>query len=117
MKYVPGTLLKHKKSGEFAILEHTYNQAFGKGDEGGDLAIIWLDDKENPEFSTAWRKKSEFLVIDSDIKKNLQKIRKYNKGEAAPISMNPELAEKLGYGSIHTYASAKSGSKKGGIKL
>lgn len=113
----PGTLLKFKKTGELAILEYTYNQAFGNGKDTGDLSIIWLDNKGNPEFSSAWRKKSEFLVIDSDIKKNLQKIRKYNKGEAAPISMNPELAEKLGYESIHTYASALSGSRKGEIKL
>lgn len=115
--YVIGCLLEHKNSGNKAFLEYSYRAAFGSG-SSNEISIIWLDEEGNPDWSSAWHQKSNFKVIDSDIEENLKKIRKYNKKEGgAPISMNPELAKKLGYTSIHTYASAMANRKHGDIKL
>jgi len=119
LKLVPGTLLKNKETGELVILEHTYEQAFGNSAYGGctisDLSICHLDDKGNINNSSAWHSSNNFEVIESDIEANIEKIVKYNNGGAAPISMNPDLARKLGYGSIHTYNS--SCYEEGEIKL
>ena len=57
--------------------------------------------------------------MESDVEANLKKIVKYNQeeGEGAPIAMNPKLAAKLGYTSIHTYDSARANRKEGDIKI
>ena len=115
-RFVIGSLLEHKESGQKALLEYSYAAAFG-GNDYNDLSVIWLDENGKLEYSSAWHSKRSFNIIESDIKTNMKKIRKFNKGDAAPICMNPDIAEKLGYGSIHTYASALAGKKKGDIKL
>ena len=116
-KIVPGTLVQHKKSGCLALVEHTYGQAFGG--RSNALSLLWLDDNGEIDFSSAWSYPSQFNILESDIEANLKKIVKYNRkcGEGAPIFMDSELAAKLGYTSIHTYASARANRKKGDIKL
>ena len=116
-KIVPGTLVQHKKTGELAFVEHTYAQAFGGRSKA--LSLLWLDDNGEIECSSAWSYPSQFNILESDIEANLKKIVKYNQeeGEGAPIFMNPKLAAKLGYTSIHTYESARADKKKGDIKL
>lgn len=115
--FVIGALLESKSDGNRCFLEHSYAQAFG-GKNYSSLSVIWLDEKGNPEYSSAWHRKSDFKVIDSDIESNLQKIIKFNKKSGgAPICMKASLARKLGYTSIHTYASAKANRKNGEIKL
>lgn len=116
-KYVVGCLLEHKQSGNKAFLEYSYRTAFGQG-SSNEISVLWLDEKGNPDWSSAWHKKSSFNVIDSDIEENLKKIRKYNRKQGgAPISMKPEFAKKIGYTSVHTYASAMACRKNGDIKL
>lgn len=115
--FVTGALLESKSDGSRCFLEHSYAQAFG-GRNYSSLAVIWLNKKGNPEYSSAWHNKSNFKVIDSDLESNLQKIIKFNKKSGgAPICMKASLAQKLGYTSIHTYASARSNRKSGEIKL
>ena len=116
-KIVPGTLVQHKKSGNLAFVEHTYAQAFGG--RSNQLSLLWLDKDGEIEDSSAWHSPSQFNILESDTEANLKKIVKYNQeeGEGAPICMKPSLAIKLGYTSIHTYESARSGRKKGSIKL
>ena len=116
-KIVPGTLVQHKKTGELAFVEHTYAQAFGGC--SNKLSLLWLDDDGEIENGIAWYSPSQFNIIESDVEENLKKIVKYNQeeGEGAPIGMDPILASKLGYDSIHTYESAIAGRKKGDIEL
>ena len=115
-KYLAGTLIESKSTGEKALIEHSYKEAFGSGSHN-ELSVIWLDKNGNPEYSNAWKKKSDFNMLESNVEENLKKIRKYNKGDAAPIGMNARLAIYLGYSSIHTYESALANSKEGSIKL
>lgn len=116
-KFAPGTLVQHKKSGSLAYVEYTYGQAYGG--RSNDLSLLWLDDDGEIECSTAWSSPSQFNIIESDIEENLKKIIAYNQkeGYGAPICMDPVLASKLGYDSIHTYESARAGRKKGDIKI
>ena len=115
--FIPGTLVQHKKTGELAFVEHTYAQAFGGQSKA--LSLLWLDDNGEIEYGSAWFQPSQFNIIESDVEANLKKIVAYNQeeGEGAPISMNPKLAVKLGYTSIHTYDSARAGRKEGNIKI
>ena len=115
--FVPGTLVQHKKTGELAFVEHTYAQAFGGRSKA--LSLLWLDDNGEIECSSAWFYPSQFNILESDVEANLKKIVAYNQeeGEGAPICMNPTLASKLGYTSIHTYESARANRKKGDIEI
>ena len=115
-KYLAGTLIESKSTGEKALIEHSYKEAFGSGSHN-ELSVIWLDKDDSPKGSTAWHSKSDFNILESDIEENLKKIKEYNKGEAAPIGMNKKLAIYLGYSSIHTYESALAHLKEGSIKL
>lgn len=115
-KYLAGTLIESKSTGEKALIEYSYKEAFGSGSHN-ELSVIWLNKNGNPAGSSAWNEKSNFNVLESNIEENLKKIRKYNKGEAAPIGMNAKLAIYLGYSSIHTYESALANLKEGSIKL
>jgi hypothetical protein len=115
---VPGTLIQDKTTGKKAIVEFTSLQAFQNG-SNSEVSLLWLDNNEEIDFSSAWHSISRFNILDSDIEENLKKIVKYNRkeGEGAPIGMKPEMAKKLGYTSIHTYSSAMSGRKRGDIKI
>lgn len=115
--FIPGTLVQHKKSGSLAYVEHTYGQAFGG--RSNDLSLLWLDDDGEIEGGSAWFSPSQFNIIESDVEANLRKIVAYNQeeSEGAPIGMNPTLASKLGYTSIHTYDSARACRKEGDIKI
>ena len=95
-KYLAGTLIESKSTGEKALIEYSYKEAFGSGSHN-ELSVIWLDKDDNLKGSTAWHSKSDFNILESNIEENLKKIREYNKGEAAPISMNIRLAIYLGY--------------------
>ena len=115
--FVPGTLVQHKKTGELAFVEHTYAQAFGGRSKA--LSLLWLDENGEIDYGSAWFQPSQFNIIESDVEANLKKIVAYNQeeGDGAPISMDPTLASKLGYTSIHTYESVMSGRKKGDIEI
>ena len=95
-KYLAGTLIESKSTGEKALIEYSYKEAFGSGSHN-ELSVIWLDKDDNIKGSTAWHSKSDFNILESNIEENLKKIREYNKGEAAPIVMNKKLAIYLGY--------------------
>ena len=115
--FIPGTLVQHKKTGRLAFVEHTYGQAFGG--RSNSLSLLWLDDNGEIDFSSAWSSPSQFNIIESDVEANLKKIVAFNQeeGEGAPIGMDPILASKLGYDSIHTYDSAMANRKEGDIKI
>ena len=95
-KYLAGTLIESKSTGEKALIEHSYKEMFGS-ESHSELSVIWLDKDGNPKDSTAWHSKSDFNILESNVEENLKKIREYNKGEAAPIGMNKKLAIYLGY--------------------
>ena len=110
-RWHPGYLIKDVK-GNLAIVEHDYSEAFG-GRDYTSLAIYELDSNENITYGWAWAKYENYCLVSKEpeiVSKNLEKIRKYNieRGDGAPICMNPELAKKLGFTSIHTYESAKA---------
>ena len=122
-RWHPGYLIKDAK-GNLAIVEHDYSEAFG-GRNYTSLAIYELDSNENIKFGWAWAEYENYCLVSKEpeiVSKNLEKIRKYNMedDDGAPICMNPELAKKLGFTSIHTYESAKAAGwepKEGTIKL
>ena len=122
-RWHPGYLIKNVE-GNLAIVECDYSEAFG-GRDYTSLAIFELDSNENITYGWAWAKYENYCLVSKEseiVSKNLEKIRKYNIecGDGAPICMNPELAKKLGFTSIHTYESAKAAgweSKEGAIKL
>ena len=102
-----GDLVRFKDNGSYGIIEHSYKDAFVVGTHN-DLSILCLDKEEAPTHNIAWIRKSELECIDTTHREsNLEKIREYNKGHGAPISMDPELAEMLGYGFVHTYETAR----------
>jgi hypothetical protein len=115
-KFVTGALLQNKE-GNRAYLQYSYAAAFG-GNNSNDIAVAWIDENGKVTNSSAWHRKGEFEVLDSDIKHNLNEIRKYNRRQGgAPIFMRAKLAIKLGFTSIHTYESARAGRKHGFIKI
>lgn len=115
-RFVIGALLENKE-GHKAFLAYSYAAAFG-GKESNNIAVMWLDSKNNITGTSAWYRKSDFTVIDSDINENMKKICKYNSTHGgAPICMKVEMARKLGYKSIHTYESARKMMKHGSIKI
>lgn len=122
-RWYPGYLIKDVK-GNLAIVEHDYSEAFG-GRDYTSLAICELDSTGNITYGWAWAKYENYCLVSKEpeiVSKNLKKIRKHNIecSSGAPICMNPKLAKKLGYSSIHTYESAKAAGwepKEGAIKL
>lgn len=117
IRWYPGYLVKNKNKEEYAIVEHDYAEAFG-GRNFTDLCLLFLDNEGNPEYSSAWHDYYDYELIDKDnIEKYLDIIRKYNNGDAAPINMDYQLAKNLGYGSIHTYESARSNKEIGDILI
>lgn len=102
-----GDLVRFKSDGSYGIIEHSYKDAFTSGSHN-QFSVLTLDENGVPDNSIAWIRKSELECVDTTHRKsNLRKIRKYNKGDGAPISMDPELAKMLGYGFIHTYETAR----------
>ena len=122
-RWHPGYLIKDA-NGNLAIVENDYSEAFG-GRNYTSLAICELDSNKNITYGWAWAKYENYCLVSKDpeiISENLEKIREHNSkiGDGAPICMNPELAKKLGFTSIHTYESAKAAGwepKEGAIKL
>lgn len=110
--FLIGDLVKDKTNGAIGIIEHSYKDAFGHGSHS-EFSILWLDDDGKPDFSHAWNYKKNLEVIDTEHRQeNIKKIRKYNRGDAAPICMDSQLAKKLGYKGVHTYESAMAESRK-----
>ena len=104
-RFVIGALLENKE-GHKAFLAYSYAAAFG-GKESNNITG-----------TSAWYRKSDFTVIDSDINENMKKICRYNSTHGgAPICMKVKMARKLGYKSIHTYESARKMMKHGSIKI
>lgn len=101
-----GDLVKFKSDGTYGVIEHSSEDAFGRGNHN-EFSIMILNEKGVPINSISWIQKSQLECVDTTHREeNLKKIREYNKGHGAPISMNPELAKMLGYGFVHTYETA-----------
>lgn len=102
-----GDLVRFKNDGSYGIIEYSYKDAFIVGTHN-EFCIKILNEKGVPINTRAWIDKSELECVDTTHREsNLEKIKEYNKGHGAPISMDPELAEILGYGFVYTYETAR----------